>query len=61
MYILRYKRGEKVYRVDCKSEREMFHKVDELKEDDRITSIRYFKEITWGEQMNLFDSKLTDF
>lgn len=61
MFVLRYKRGNRVYHVECKTEREMFHKSDELSEDENVSSIRYFKEITWGEQMNLFDAKLADF
>ncbi len=60
MFIVRYKRNNRVYRIDCKSEREMIHKVADLKNDGRVTSVRCFKEITWGEQMNLFDSELTD-
>lgn len=58
MFIIKYRReGEKPKTVQYNTERGMNKKVQELNNDPLVVSIRIFKEITYGEQISLFDSK----
>lgn len=58
MWLIKYKRqDERVRTLEYKTERGMLKRFEELSKDPNITRIKLFKEITYGEQLSLFEQK----
>ena len=55
MWLIKYKRSdERVRTLEYKTERGMLKRFDELAKDPKVTRIKIFKEITYGEQLSMF-------
>lgn len=62
MYVIMYREeGHARKTLTYNTEKGMMKKLDELNNDPLIISIRIFKEITYGDQQNLFDAKNSPF
>ena len=62
MYLIKYRReGENTHHIMFKTEKGMMNKVKELNNDPLVVSVRIFKEITYGDQQNLFSASNSRF
>ena len=61
-YLIKYRRdGEKPKYISYQKEKTMEKKFQELNDDPLVVSINIYKEITYGEQANLFDARYSPF
>lgn len=56
MWLIKYRKdGERPKENKYKTERGLQNRIEELNNDPLVVSIRIFKEVTYGEQMDLFN------
>lgn len=61
-WLIKYRRdGERTKELVYNTEKGMLRKYDELNDDPSMVDIRIFKEVTYGDQMDLFDAKHSPF
>lgn len=62
MYLIRYREeGHATKTLEYNTEKGMQAKYDELNDNPLVVNIRIFKEITYGDQQDLFDAKFSPF
>ena len=55
------KEGHRPKEKEYKTERGLLKKLDELNDDPLIICIDIYKKVTYGEQLSLFDARLSPF